>query len=167
LEILEKNGFGVSLDAIKQGLRHAHWPGRLQVFSENPLLILDGAHNPPAMKALVESIKTGFQYHRLIVVLGVMKDKDMAAMVKRIAPIATHMIYTRPAYSRAADPESLYERGMELNASGKIITPLGEAIKRAKAMAGKEDLILICGSLFTVGEALSILDPKRYRPEDM
>jgi len=165
LEILEKVGFKISPQAVEQGLKHTRWPGRIQLFSEDPLLVLDGAHNPAAMKALVECIREEFQYHRLIVVLGVMEDKDIRAMVKSIAPFAHHMIYSRPAYSRAAEPERLFREGLGLHASAEVIVSLADALKQARAMAQKRDLVLICGSLFTVGEALSLLDPKSYPPE--
>ncbi len=167
IEEICRQGFDISAQHVAQGLVKTRWPGRMQILSRNPLVVLDGAHNPSAMKAMVSCLKVDFQYDRLIVALGVMEDKDLKAIVKQIAPPSHHIIYTRPRYYRAAKPELLYSQGVGLHNSAEVIDSLDVAIEKAREMAGREDLVLICGSLFTVGEALSLLDPDNYPPEEI
>ena len=165
-EQLELRGFHIPERALKQGLKKASWPGRMHFMGAGPRICLDGAHNPRAMQTLAETVKTEVEYHRLIVVIGVMEDKDIKSILKQIVSLADHVIYTRPKYSRAADPQVLFAHGKPRHKSGEVVPELVQAIEKAKAMAGASDLILICGSLFTVGEALSHLDPINFAPED-
>jgi len=165
IELLEKHGFRISPGNVQEGLKDSGWPGRMQVVAENPTILLDGAHNPAAMKALARSIKAGFEYRRLILVIGIMADKEIGKLLRGIVPIADYVFYTRPVYSRAADPENLMAEAAPLERPGKVEPLLTRAIKKARDMAGPEDLIVICGSLFTVGEALTCFDPETYGPD--
>ncbi len=167
LEILARKGIQVSPREITEGLKHPCWPGRVHAISENPLIVLDGGHNPAAVRVLADSIGREFRYKRLVVVLGIMKDKDIAGVVSAIVPRADYVVYSRPAYNRAATPEEIEEKARSFGKPGVVTHSLGEAIEKAKAIAGPEDMILICGSLFTVGEAMTRLAPERYRPDEL
>jgi len=167
IELLERRGLRVSEEHIREGLKSAHWPGRLQVVSREPLLILDGAHNPGAIRSLSSSIRGGFRYKRLILVLGVMADKDVRNILRGIVPIADYVLFTRPEYYRAAEPETLMQEASSLGKPGEIQPTLAKALRKAKHMADREDLILVTGSLFTVGETMAILDPERYKPDSI
>ena len=156
----------ISTEDIVTGLSNASWPGRVQVVGENPTIILDGAHNPNAIRALARAISLGFKYRRLILVVGVMADKDICGIVQGIVPISDYVIYTRPVYPRAANPEVLAAEAANFNRPGEVIKTLPEAINRARGVADPEDLIVITGSLFTVGEALTFFYPEKYSPED-
>jgi dihydrofolate synthase/folylpolyglutamate synthase len=165
VELLEGKGFEISAQHMAAGLRHAHWPGRMQVLSRRPLVILDGAHNPAAARELVRAVRHGFCYQRLILVIGVMADKDLKGMVTAIIPAADYVIFTKPVYYRSAPPERLAVEAAPYDKPAEIRPVISDALERAKGMARPEDLILVCGSLFTVGEALTCLDPERYRPD--
>jgi len=167
IERLEEKGFKVSPQDIREGLKKSIWPGRMQVVAKNPFIILDGAHNPVAMRALAESIKTGFTFRRMILVIGVMEDKEIGQILRRIVPLSDYVIYTRPAYYRAARPEILMDKGARLGKPGEMVPLLTEALEKAKDMADRQDLIVITGSLFTVGEAMTYFDPGTYRPDDL
>ena len=167
LEELDRLGFPVDRKAVINGLKNAFWPGRMHILQSNPTVLVDGAHNPRAMQTLTKTVKEEIDHERLIVVIGVMEDKDIRNILKQIVPYADHVIYTRPRYSRAANPEVLFEYGKTLHRSGSTIGKLEEAIDKAKAMARPIDLVVICGSLFTVGEALSYLDPVNFAPEEV
>jgi dihydrofolate synthase/folylpolyglutamate synthase len=167
MERIEAKGFPHSTDQIQKGLKKAQWPGRMQIIQENPMILLDGAHNVAAVKALARSIEKDFSYKKMILVIGVMADKDIAALLRAIVPISNRVLYTRPVYQRAADPSLLMEKAAPLNKPGEIVQTLTEALKRAKALAGPKDLIVVCGSLFTVGEALTFFDPIRYKPDSL
>ena len=166
LECLEQSGFAVSSAAIRSGLKKAVWPGRMHIISRNPTILLDGAHNPAAIRTLVRTVNRDMAYRRLLLVIGIMEDKAIGPMLKTIVPHADRVFYTRPTYSRAADPGLLMNEAASLHRPGEAVESLADAIERAKKSAGPQDLILICGSLFTVGEALSYLDPETYGSED-
>jgi dihydrofolate synthase/folylpolyglutamate synthase len=167
IELLEQKGVRVSEDHIREGLKRTHWPGRLQVVSRNPLMILDGAHNPGAIRCLSEAIRAGFQYKRLILVLGVMADKDVRGVLKGIVPEADYVFFTRPEYYRAATPETLMQAASSMKKPGEIQPTLAKALEAAKQMANREDLILVTGSLFTVGETMALLDPETCKPDSI
>ena len=167
VEILKGKGLAVSDEAIRLGLADLMWPGRLEQVSSDPTIILDGAHNPSAMRSLAHSIKRDFDFEQLILVLGVMADKDVSNILKEILPLASRAIYTRPAYHRAAAPQCLMDMAKEYGKAGEVHFSIPAAIDRARSLAGKRDLILITGSLFTIGEVKSYLDPISFPIEDI
>lgn len=161
VEALSFYGFNLRASAIRQGFYHALWPGRCEVAGRNPLIILDGAQNLASAQALRKTIKDNFsatnrggpafggKYRKLILVLGISADKDIAGICRTLSPLADEVILTQAATSRAADPAELagyFKRKMHLTHSVK------EAKLLAKSLAGKTDLILVTGSLFVVGE---------------
>jgi dihydrofolate synthase/folylpolyglutamate synthase len=162
IELLEGKGIEVTDRDLREGLMHPRWPGRVHVVSEDPLIVLDGGHNPGALRSLAATVRSDFRYRRLIVVLGVMKDKDIRGILGAIVPMADRVLYTAPGYDRAASPEDLLREARPLGRPGKAVFPLGRAIAEARALAGPGDMILVCGSLFTVGEALTCIDPETY-----
>ncbi len=167
IETLEEKGSKISSEHIRRGLKNPNWPGRMQIVAKRPTILLDGAHNPTAIRALADSIKTELEYSRLILVIGIMADKKIGQMLRGIVPICDYAIFTRPVYSRAASPEILMAKATPLGKPGEIVPFLTEALDRARKMANPEDLIVVCGSLFTVGEALSYFDPQTYVPDEI
>jgi dihydrofolate synthase/folylpolyglutamate synthase len=165
LEVLEPKGFRLGEESIRAGLKKAEWAGRMHVVSNDPLVILDGAHNPGAVRVLARAVRAGYAYRRLILVIGVMADKEIARILGEIVPVADYVFYTRPAYPRAADPGVLAARGAAMGTPFEVVAALPAALEAARRMAGPGDLVLVCGSLFTVGEALSYFDPAHYAPD--
>ncbi len=165
LEILKGKGITVSEDNIRLGLADPLWPGRLEIVSSRPTIVLDGAHNIAAMRSLADSIKRDFDFKDLVLVVGIMADKEISPILREILPLASRVIFTRPAYYRAAEPQRLKKFAEELGWTGEVRFPLSAAIERARTLADERDLILITGSLFTVGEAKSCLDPTGYPVE--
>ncbi|MFC1884872.1 bifunctional folylpolyglutamate synthase/dihydrofolate synthase [Thermodesulfobacteriota bacterium] len=166
LERLKHLGFQISAQYIREGIRKARWAGRMQIISRNPSILLDGSHNPSAVRALAKSIKTSLSYKRLILVIGIMEDKEIGPILRGIVPEADYVFYTRPLYPRAASPNALMAKSQGLNRPGESVKLLTAALDKAKEMAEPEDLIVVCGSLFTVGEALSYLEPEDYKPDE-
>ena len=153
MEVLENLGYPVSTTAMIDGLREVDWPGRLELVSFSPRVILDGAHNPAGALALKESLEKEFQYHHLILLVGIMKDKDTHSMLHLLAPLADHIILTRPHTDRAAAP-GLLKKALDQNGKkAETVEDLKEAIAKGLALTRKEDLLCITGSLYTVGEA--------------
>ncbi|MDY6989452.1 MAG: folylpolyglutamate synthase/dihydrofolate synthase family protein [Thermodesulfobacteriota bacterium] len=153
LELLMEKGLEVPDDAIYRGLAETRWPGRLEVVSRDPFVLLDGAHNPSAIRTLKTFLKNRVAYPRLILVLGILKDKAWKPMVRELAVISHPMILTRPQYERAADPEELAAFARSLKQDVIVSPCLPEAISLALNEAGHGDMVCITGSLYTVGEA--------------
>jgi len=166
IERLGEKGIRVSEETIRKGLENTVWTGRMQIVGTTPTILLDGAHNPGALRVLARSIRAGFRYRRLILVIGVMADKAISEMMRIIVPLADYLICTRPLYYRAANPEILMKEAAPLGRPGETVLLLTDALTRARKIANPKDLILVCGSLFTVGEALTYFDPETYRPDN-
>ena len=140
--------------AIRAGLDVARWPGRFQVVrSRDGWLVLDGAHNPGAARALAESLAAFFPGEPLTLVIGISRDKDARAMLGALAPAASRVILTAAANPRAADPEAL----RALLPSGVAAVRTARSVEEALAMGsegGSTPILCVAGSLFLVGEAL-------------
>jgi dihydrofolate synthase/folylpolyglutamate synthase len=163
IERLQMTGVFIADHDIIDGIAAASHPGRMELISKEPLVLLDGAHNPGGMRMLAETIKQDFSSHRLILVLGVLKDKDIKSMIATIVPLARVVILTKSGNPRAAEPSMLQpivESVMEKTTV--FVEPvIKDALRRAKSVADPHDLICVSGSLFTVGEARSILLSKK------
>jgi dihydrofolate synthase/folylpolyglutamate synthase len=160
MEVLEDLGYNVSTDAMVEGLKEVDWPGRLEMVYSLPQVILDGAHNPAGALVLKESLEKEFQYRRLILLVGMMKDKDIRSVLHLLAPLADHIILTRPHTDRAAPPIVLKKALGQNGRKAVIVEDLKEAIERGLSMTGEEDLLCLTGSLYTVGEARAYFYPK-------
>jgi len=150
IETLRLHNINVGIDAIRDGLYNTVWPGRCEVVSSNPLIVLDGAQNIASMRALKEAIKENFKYKRLILVLGISSDKDVEGICNEIYDLADEIVLTKANNPRATFPETLVKY---FNAKEVHITDNAEEAKElAQRLTKEEDLILVCGSLFVVGE---------------
>lgn len=157
-ELLRGYGADIPDDGIRGGLRLTRWEGRLEVIQRDPLLILDGAHNRSAAMALAQylsSIKVGSR--RLILVIGIMKDKDIGDILNHLVPISDEVIITRPDYHRAAEPELIRGFIVPRSIPIKVEERVPDSIDLAESIAGPDDIICVTGSLFTVGEARAYL----------
>ena len=153
VEVLEKKGLlSIEPAAVERGLSTVKWPARLEVLDENPTVLLDGAHNPQGAESLRESLKGCFQYDKLHLVLGIMADKDIRGIFRRLLPLAQTVIFTQPRYSRAANPEELRRMARPYIQRHYVIPDPASAIAQARQMAGSRDLICITGSLYFAGE---------------
>ena len=157
-EVLESQGFHLSEAAIRGGLTQARWPGRLQIVSDRPRIILDGAHNPAGAQALAAFLmEHRAALNRLIMVFGVLKDKNWEAMLAPLGPLADQMILTHPPADRGADPHELLMADRYCS-KVEIMADPGEGLALARSGARPEDTILVTGSLYTVAAALRALD---------
>ncbi len=161
MEVLEELGYRVSTDAMIDGLREVDWPGRLEVVSSSPRVILDGAHNPAGARVLKKSLEKEFQFQHLVLLLGIMRDKDIPSILQLLAPLADHLILTRPHTDRAAPPVLLKRMLGRNGKKAEVMEDLNEAIERGLSLVRKEDLLCITGSLYTVGEAKAYFIRKR------
>jgi len=137
---------------LTRGLRNAHWPGRFEVVERDPLVVLDGAHNPGACEAVAETLAE-YDYDDLHLVFGAMHDKDHRSMVEAL-PAAASVRACAPALERAADPAVL-AAAFEAAGEGSVTTAptVAAALDDARAAAETDDCVLVVGSLFAVAEA--------------
>ncbi len=154
LELLTQAGWAISEEAIREGLGSTRWPGRLERVDQDPRVLLDGAHNSAAARTLAQRLKQTRQNGRLILVLGIMADKDIDGILARLLPLSETVIFTRPRYFRAAAPAELAARARTYNLEVREAPRVAEAVRQALALAGPQDQIVITGSLYTVGEAM-------------
>ena len=164
-EILKSQGIEIFDKAIQKGLQNSVWPGRMQIVCQKPLILLDGAHNPQAIHTLAASLKKEFEFHKCFLVIGTMVDKDINSILAGIMPQADYVIFTRPKYERAIDPEQLMELAKPWQKPGQAIQSLPQALDTVHSLARDKDIIVLCGSLFLVGEALTYYDPVNYCSE--
>jgi dihydrofolate synthase/folylpolyglutamate synthase len=153
LEILEQQGFAIPETVVREGLQQVRWPGRLEQVAQDSRVILDGAHNPAAARLLAETLKRLHKNGRLIMVLGIMADKDFRSIIGRLLPLANTAIFTRPRYFRAAKPEVLAQKAQAYGVETLVEERVADAVQRAQSLAGPNDRIVVTGSLYTVGEA--------------
>lgn len=162
-ELLAGAGFPVSPQALSAGIERAKWPGRMELFPGTPRVLLDGAHNPAGAAALADAL-SDIPYDKLLMVVGVMGDKELSGILSPLLPLADAVFAVAPAIERALPAAQVADFCRGAGAGAKEAGSVAQGIELARAAAGADDLILVCGSLFTVGEARSILLSLRFDP---
>ena len=143
---------------IARGLGWVSWPGRLQFVKEHPPVLIDGAHNPRAATVLAAYLAKALDlYGRIILVMGIMADKDREGIMRPLLPLASEIIFTAPAYGRAASPEELAAEARSLGSLPKTAPTVSDALAMAEELATQGDLIVVTGSFYTIGEVQEAL----------
>ena len=143
--------------AIDTGLSIAQWPGRLELLRRRPDFIVDGAHNPQCVDALMDSLAALYGSKKLIFLTGVLRDKDWQQMLRRALPLAKAFVVITPPSARALDENEL---AAWLNAQGVQAVPAkdtDDGVRRALALADEDDAICSWGSLYFTGEVRRVL----------
>ena len=160
IEVAAPAGIRVSEHQARQGLRAVSWEGRLEIAETHPILVLDGAHNPAAAGALAGYLAGFRRKHpesRIIVVIGMMRDKDRNGFFRAILPTVDEVVLTEPNLARAATVRELC-MSLDILTESVYVEPVsGEALARARRLATAEDLICVTGSLMLVGEVKALL----------
>jgi len=144
----------LSEDVLYRGLASVKWKGRLEILRRSPYLVIDGAHNPYSMEVLAREVKDIFDYEKLILILGVNRDKSVKEILDAIVPLSDEIIFTRVNFPRSADPFVM--RDMVKGRSPMVSKDIKEALGIAYGIATPKDLILVTGSLYLVGEAIKV-----------
>lgn len=170
LQLLKGAGFFFTGEDVVKGLKDVLWPGRLehivldrntgkQLSSTDEMVsgavqyLIDGAHNPAGVSALVQTLQVEYEYKKLIVVWGAMEDKDLSLTVTPVADLASTLILTQPEGERAAKPEMLLDvLSKEIHPKCRCIEDVSDALELARDEAGSEDLVVVAGSLYLIGE---------------
>lgn len=160
---LQSMGISIENEAIEKGFKNVKWPGRLEVISENPLVVLDGAHNKDGIEKLVHSVEKYFKYQEIILILGILGDKAVDEMVKTIVPKAKKVITVTPHNERGENGEELLALVKKYNNDAKYIEDYKAAYDEAVKSSKSHSLILICGSLYMIGDMRTILNKQRRK----
>ncbi len=158
IDALRARGWDVSDGAIRSGLARTRWPGRLEVVDRDPVVLLDGAHNPAALACVVPTVRRLARERPLVVVFGAMQDKDLPAMLAEIRRLESPVIFCGIDWHRAASPAVLAE---VYGGPADIAATASDALARARQRAGAEGIVLVCGSLYLAGEVSALVQPVR------
>ena len=156
VDVLNKQGFVINENALREGIENVISQtgllGRWQILSKNPLVIADTGHNEVGIKEVLEQIKNT-PHEKLHFVLGVVNDKDVSSILNMLPKNATYY-FCQAKIPRALSVEELKQKANEFKLIGHSYTSVSEALSQAKLSAGKDDLVFVGGSTFTVAEVV-------------
>lgn len=149
--VLRMKGYHILDDAIRRGLKNARWAGRMEICGNDPLVILDGAHNADGISRLAESVASYFENKKVTLILGVLGDKEYEKMAELILPCADIVILTEPHSERKLDAFSLARSISDYNGTIYAEAETDSAFEKALSVTPKDGIILCCGSLYMIG----------------
>lgn len=147
-----RQGWHISAEAVRAGLRDVRWPGRLEILGRRPWVVADGAHNVESMAYLAQAVRDIFTWRKLYLIFGASADKDIAGMLAHIAPLADEILVTRSGHARAADEERLLREAEALKRPARAVAGVKEALTELRSQSSPEDMILATGSLFIAAD---------------
>jgi len=154
LEVLAEHSPRITLDTIGSGLEGVRWEGRLQILSNHPLLVVDGAHNVDSIRRLKQSLKQYFDFDRVILIIGLSADKDLGGVVSELVSFFDRVIVTRSIHPRAMATAPIVAEFARNGVQAEETDDISIALPRALKLAGDRDLICVTGSLFVVAGAI-------------
>lgn len=158
VDALTEQGWKITEDHIREGLKHVTWPGRFDIVSRDPLFIIDGGHNPQCIEALVKNIRDYLTDRRVIALVGVLADKDYADMFRPVMELVEQFVCITPDSPRKLDADDLaaYLRGVGAKAEG--CGEMLQGIRRCLELAGEDGVVLCFGSLYSIGAVKDTLE---------
>ena len=159
VDVLQRSGWHISEEALREGLKKTRWAGRFEILSRDPLMIIDGAHNPDGATQLAECLATYLADRKIVFLMGVMADKDYRRMIRTVAPFAKRFVAVTPNSSRSLPCEDLArvieaETGLPALPGGDVKSGLSLAVQGLEA----GDILCIFGSLYQVGDVQEWLE---------
>lgn len=156
--VLNKMGHNISISSIKNGAKNAVHNGRLEILKDSPKVIIDGAHNIDGVSNLVSSMKEYFKWGKLILIAGILKDKEYDKMLKLFSSISDKIICISPKNDRALSGTDLKNQVLKEGKDAISFEDYKEAYEYGYSILGKDDILLIAGSLYMVGEMRKIIN---------
>lgn len=156
-DLLTQHHFSIPEEALRQGLAAVQWPGRLELISQDPAILIDGAHNPGGMESLAHFLQHDMEYRHLYLLLGLLQDKDAHSIFQLLLPLATRVIVSKTQNQRARDPFQLAEVAREYSPFVLVEPDFQSALTLARSFLEKKDLLCITGSLYTMSLARRLL----------
>ncbi|MDO4633026.1 MAG: folylpolyglutamate synthase/dihydrofolate synthase family protein [Eubacteriales bacterium] len=155
-EALNRHGFRISEQALRNGLFKTRWDGRFTILHEKPLIVMDGAHNPDGAAKLADSIEKYFSGRKIFCICGIFRDKDYRSILKTVSPYSDHLFAIEtPDNPRALPAEELAREAEVFFKDVRVKNSVEEALNAALAEAGEEDVILAFGSLSFLGRLVT------------
>ncbi|MEN6566562.1 MAG: folylpolyglutamate synthase/dihydrofolate synthase family protein [Veillonellales bacterium] len=145
----------IDVAAIREGLARVRWPGRFEIVSRQPLIVVDGAHNPDGARTLRESLDEFFPQRQVTFLLGILQDKDIAGIVGILIRPQDQAVVVAPLSERAGDPAKVAEKIVARHV--ETASSIAAGIKRVKALSGEQGLICMAGSLYLIGTARQLI----------
>jgi dihydrofolate synthase/folylpolyglutamate synthase len=142
--------------AARAALAQVRWPGRFELLAEHPVVYADGAHNVDSIARLAATL-AGLNAPRLVLALGIGRDKDVEGMLQALAPLAPHVIATASHNPRAADPTRIMAAAQAAGLAAEASPSVAAALARARGAAGADGVVCVTGSLYAVAEAREAL----------
>lgn len=152
IDALRSRGWDISDGALRDGLARTRWPGRLEVIDRNPIVLVDGAHNPAGLERSLDAVQKLAKGRPIVIVFGAMSDKDLPSMLALLRSVGAPVIFSRIGWHRAAPPADL---ARQFPGESEIAESSAEALSRARERAGRDGIVFVCGSLYLVGEAIT------------
>lgn len=157
VETLMMRGIKIPKDAVINGLYKAYWPGRLEMISESPRILIDAAHNSAGMEILSCVLKNDLEFENLILILGMLKDKNYKAMIEKVVPLADLVIATEPESHRALKAGDLAGEVLKYGVNCIIENDIEKAVEQALSISNHRDLLCFTGSIYMIGRVRSLI----------
>ena len=158
VDALREKGWQITDEALAQGFASVTWPGRLELARRSPDFLIDGAHNPQCVDALMDSLSGLFGEKKLIFLVGVLADKDWQLMLSYALPLAKTFVTVTPPSARALSADALAAYLSDRGVGAHAAASLEDAVELALRLAEPDDTICSWGSLYSVGELRHILE---------
>jgi dihydrofolate synthase/folylpolyglutamate synthase len=153
-EALRATGIAIDAGAVVRGCENVRWPGRMDWIAGEPPILVDGAHNPAGMAAMVTSARELIGGRRCVAVFAAMRNKDVESMAAGLAGLTREVVVTAPAVERATPPADLARL---FDPPAEMAAGVRTALDRARRLAGSDGVVVVCGSLYLAGEAIELL----------
>jgi len=160
VHVLKNIGLPITDAHVYDGLIKARWPGRMEIIRENPLILLDGAHNADGADEFNKTLGNYFPGKRIIVVTGMLRDKEYSKILRAVAERASHVILTMPDTKRALDPAELADVLDDTKIKTETQPDYKKALDMAVSLSGADDMVCVTGSLYLVADARNYLIEK-------
>ena len=156
-QLQQKGWHRITGETVKDGIRQVSWPGRFEIVGHNPLFIIDGGHNPQCIEALVENIKDYLADRKIVVLAGVLADKDYGDMFRPVMPYAREFVCITPDNPRKMAAADLAAHLRQAGAEATPCESVEEGVALAKSLAGEDGVVLSFGSLYSIGDVRNAL----------
>ncbi len=155
LDILRQRGFCIPAETVRKGLGNVRWPGRMEILSSEPLVVVDCAHNPYSAQELRRALAEWFPDKKWVLIFGASTDKDIAGILNPLLPISDYIIVTRSDHPRAKGPIELADIVAQVGGGAEVSVNVRKSIQRGLAMMEPNNGLLVTGSIFLVADAHS------------
>lgn len=157
IESLAHFGIEIAPEHIRKGLALTSWPARLELFQKDPAVLIDAAHNLDGARTLQEALQNVFTFKRLVLVIGMLADKEREKVLALLAPLADSIIVTKPNSPRVGQWQEMAQMAKKYTSNVYLVEDIAAAVEKGLSLTGPDDLLCITGSIYMVAEARAFL----------